>query len=138
MGRWWRRGDSRIARFDTNVGAGSPRPGACDNQTVGAGGPRPGLSDPEIEGGEPPQKIEGGETPPLRRATLGQVVGFFKYQSTKRINALRDNPGAPVWQRNYYERVIRDDHELDGIRQYIVDNPAKWEMDENHPARSGR
>ncbi len=110
----------------TIVGAGSPRPGARDNRTVGAGSPRPGLSDP---------KTEGGETPPLRRATLGQVVGFFKYQSTKRINILRDNPGTPVWQRNYYERVIRDDRELDGIRQYIADNPARWEEDENHPAR---
>ncbi|MCF6265894.1 MAG: hypothetical protein L3J57_05005 [Desulfuromusa sp.] len=68
--------------------------------TVGAGFPRPD-----------PQGFEkqGGETPPLRRATLGQIVGYFKYQSTKHINQLRDNPGVPVWQRNYYERVIRND-----------------------------
>ena len=93
--------------------------------TVGAGFPRP---DPR--GSEKP----GGETPPLRRATLGQIVGYFKYQSTKRINKLRNNPGVAVWQRNYYERVIRDDHELQTIQQYIVDNPATWHEDENHPA----
>jgi REP element-mobilizing transposase RayT len=66
---------------------------------------------------------------------LATIIRSFKSAATKRINTLRDNPGAPVWQRNYYERVIRDDRELHGIRQYIADNPAKWEMDENHPAR---
>jgi REP element-mobilizing transposase RayT len=63
------------------------------------------------------------------------MVGSFKSAVTKRINQSRNTPGAPVWQRNYYERVIRDERELDGIRQYIVDNPAKWAVDENHPLR---
>jgi hypothetical protein len=66
---------------------------------------------------------------------LATIIRSFKSAATKRINALRDNPGAPVWQRNYYERVIRDDRELDGIRQYIGENPLRWEEDENHPAR---
>jgi REP-associated tyrosine transposase len=39
-----------------------------------------------------------------------------------------------VWERNYYERVIRDDEELARIRQYIIDNPAKWAEDKNNPA----
>ncbi len=65
--------------------------------------------------------------------SLPTIIRSFKSAAAKRINALRDNPGAPVWQRNYYERVIRDDRELNGIRQYIADNPAKWEQDENHP-----
>ena len=42
-------------------------------------------------------------------------------------------PGAPVWQRNYYERVIRNDLELRYLRQYILDNPAKWAADKNNP-----
>lgn len=67
--------------------------------------------------------------------SLATIIRSFKSAATKRINALRDNPGAPVWQRNYYERVIRDDRELDGIRQYIGENPLRWEEDENHPAR---
>jgi REP element-mobilizing transposase RayT len=63
------------------------------------------------------------------------MVGSFKSAVTKRINQSRNTPGAPVWQRNYYERVIRGERELDGIRRYIVDNPAKWAEDENHPSR---
>ncbi len=70
-----------------------------------------------------------------RNMTLPKIIGYLKMNSAKRINQSRDNPGAPVWQRNYYERIIRDDRELNGIRQYIVDNPAKWEEDENHPSR---
>lgn len=66
--------------------------------------------------------------------SLATIIRSFKSAVTKRINTLRDNPGVPVWQRNYYERVIRHDRELDGIRQYIADNPAKWETDDNYPA----
>lgn len=65
--------------------------------------------------------------------SLATVIRSFKSAVSKRINHLRDNPGTPVWQRNYYERVIRDERELNSIRQYIDDNPAKWEQDENHP-----
>ncbi|MEJ2700082.1 MAG: hypothetical protein P8Z70_10555, partial [Desulfuromonadales bacterium] len=61
-------------------------------------------------------------------------VGSFKSAATKRINPLRDNPGVAVWQRNYFERVIRDERELEGTRQYIADNPSGWEDDENYPA----
>jgi REP element-mobilizing transposase RayT len=46
---------------------------------------------------------------------------------------LRDNPGCPVWQRSYYEHVIRSEAELVSIRQYIADNPRKWDLDENNP-----
>ena len=54
--------------------------------------------------------------------------------SAKRINRLRGTPSASVWQRNYYERVIRNEKELNRIRQYIHDNPAKWADDQNNPA----
>ena len=79
---------------------------------------------------------KGGRTPPLRR-TLGQAVAYFKHQSTKAINVAWDdpNPAIPVWQRNYYERIIRNDEELDRIRQYIRDHPKNWDQDpENLPA----
>ncbi len=106
---------------------------------VGAGSPRPGLARNVIKNqiincGETPEN-QGGETPPLRGVTLGQIVGYFKYQSTKLINQQRNNPGAPVWQRNYYERVIRDEAEWHAIRQYMIDNPIKWAEDENHPSK---
>jgi REP element-mobilizing transposase RayT len=67
--------------------------------------------------------------------SLGAIIRSFKSAATKHINALRNTPGVPVWQRNYFERVIRDDREMDAVRRYIVDNPAKWNEDENHPAR---
>ena len=99
---------------------------------VGAGSPRPDLS----RNVNKTPEIQGGETPPLRVVTLGQIVGYFKYQSTKHINQSRNTPGIPVWQRNYYERIIRDELELNAFRQYIAGNPVRWEEDENHPTRS--
>ncbi len=41
-------------------------------------------------------------------------------------------PGR-LWQRNYYERIIRNDGELSSIREYIINNPLKWEMDRENP-----
>jgi len=81
-----------------------------------------------------PATKKGGETPPLRRNTLGQVVAYFKYQSAKQINLIRDTPGFPVWHRNYYEHIIRNNNEMDRIREYIINNPVKWAEDENNPA----
>ena len=91
---------------------------------VGAGSPRPGS--------------KGAETAPLRRPTLGQIVAYFKYQSTKRINEIRGAPGTPLWQRNYYEHVVRNEDEWNEIRTYIIENPLRWELDENHPNRLPR
>ncbi len=97
---------------------------------VGAGSPRPILTDGGHQGGT----NQGGETPPLR-PTLGQVVGYFKYQSTKAVNLVRGNRGIPIWQRNYYERVIRNDAEMNRARRYIVENPLKWATDPENPHR---
>jgi putative transposase len=87
-----------------------------------------------------PDKGEAGESfaSPLRpqgtqRGSLGAIVQNFKSVSTRKINVLRDNHGCSVWQRDYYDRVIRSEKELANIRQYIADNPQKWEMDENNP-----
>jgi len=66
---------------------------------------------------------------------VGRLVGALKTVSTKRVNQMRHTPGAPLWQRNYYEHIIRDEDELNRLRQYILDNPVQWEMDENNPDR---
>jgi REP element-mobilizing transposase RayT len=115
----------------TDVGAGSPRPVANDGEAkpVGAGSPRPILS-PVNQGGETPVN-QGGGTPPL--PTLAQIVGYFKYQTTKQINVMRNNSDCPVWQRNYYERVIRNERELDAARKYIRENLIKWDLDHENP-----
>jgi REP element-mobilizing transposase RayT len=79
---------------------------------------------------------------PQRRAglapgSLGAIVGNFKSVTARRINRLRGTPGAPVWQRNYYEHVVRDERALNAIRQYIADNPARWAWDTYNPAATG-
>jgi len=65
--------------------------------------------------------------------SLGSFISGFKSSVTKRINEIRRTPGVPVWQRNYYEHIIRDQEELDKFRRYIQDNPLKWELDEYYP-----
>jgi hypothetical protein len=42
-----------------------------------------------------------------------------------------------LWQRNYYEHVIRNDRELDKIREYIATNPLRWALDRENPQRMG-
>ena len=69
-----------------------------------------------------------------RRMLLSKIVGRFKMVTSKEINLRRGTPGRPVWQRNYYEHIIRDEASLNGIRQYIADNPAQWEFDRENPA----
>ncbi len=65
--------------------------------------------------------------------SLGAIIRSFKAASTKRINEIHRTPGTPVWQRNYYERVIRDERELAAVREYIALNPLKWELDHENP-----
>jgi putative transposase len=64
---------------------------------------------------------------------LGQIVGFYKYQTTKQINVLRGNAGTSFWQRNYYEHIIRNESEWGKIRDYILTNPFRWEKDDLYP-----
>ena len=64
---------------------------------------------------------------------VGKIVRAFKAGCTHMINAMRNRPGMPVWQRNYYEHIIRDEKELYAIREYIRCNPLKWDEDEENP-----
>jgi REP element-mobilizing transposase RayT len=65
--------------------------------------------------------------------TLGLVIGTFKSAATKRVNETRHTRGTPLWQRSFYEHVIRDEADLTRIRQYIVDNPTRWAQDPENP-----
>lgn len=67
--------------------------------------------------------------------SVGAIVGSFKSAVTKRINQTREKHGIPVWQRNYYEHIIRDDDDMNRIRGYIEGNPARWAEDEENPTR---
>lgn len=74
-----------------------------------------------------------GRVPQRAARSLGSFVAGYKSAVTKRTNQLRDTPGLPFWQRNYWEHIIRDEQSLNRIRQYIQDNPARWAEDQLHP-----
>jgi putative transposase len=90
---------------------------------------------PEYVGAEhvpPLQTTRENENRPFYRpaGSLGSFVAGFKMAVTKRVNELRGTPGALVWQRNYYERIIRDDDEAMATRAYIYENPRRWPDDD--------
>ena len=88
-------------------------------------------------GADPRTAVGAGFKPAPTAATrhgLSEIVRAFKTFSARRINALHNTVGTPFWQRNYYEHVIRNESALDRIRQYIVDNPARWREDPENPA----
>jgi putative transposase len=91
---------------------------------------RGAVSAPDVDA-----QNRGEMTSPLHRPILGQIVGYFKYQSTKEMNTL---DGSRVitkfWQRNYYERIIRNEREMDRIHRYIESNPSMWTDDGENPA----
>jgi REP element-mobilizing transposase RayT len=113
----------------------SPR---VDNETDDRGG-----DITQEMNGEIPTQEKGGETPPLRKPTLGQIIAYFKYQSTKEMNQIETHSAlTKFWQRNYYEHIIRNEREMENIWKYIEANPAQWKDDDENPqcvgARSSR
>ena len=68
-----------------------------------------------------------------RNMIIPKLIGRFKMQTAKQINTLRNTPGNPLWQRNYWERIVRDQSELQAIRAYIHNNPRKWQSDQLYP-----
>jgi len=72
--------------------------------------------------------------PTSKPYTLPEIVRALKTFSARRINEIRKTPGIPVWQRNYYEPVIRNEIDLEETREYIQNNPLKWAEDETHPS----
>ncbi len=60
--------------------------------------------------------------------TIGSIIRGFKIGITKWFRQNTDL--YDIWQRNYYEHIIRNEQELNKIREYIINNPLKWELDE--------
>jgi len=73
--------------------------------------------------------------PRVLPGSLGAIIRAYKSATTRRINEHRGTPGAPLWQRNYYEHIIRDQTGLDRIRAYILSNPTRWPADTENPGR---
>ncbi len=65
--------------------------------------------------------------------TLGRVMRAFKSVSAIEANRILYRSERPFWQRNYYERIVRNEDELNRMRQYIQDNPFRWAEDPDHP-----
>jgi putative transposase len=70
------------------------------------------------------------------KKSISEVIRGFKTFSAKVINKKRGLCGVPVWQRNYYDRIIRNELELDRVRQYIINNPRNWDADKNNQNQS--
>ena len=68
-----------------------------------------------------------------RQHAVPEIVRAFKTFSARKINAMRATPGKQVWQRGFYDHVIRGERELDRVRAYITDNPRKWSEDPDNP-----
>ncbi|MEH1840426.1 MAG: transposase [Nostoc sp.] len=76
--------------------------------------------------------------PNRKPRSLGSFIAGFKMAVTKRINLLRGTPRVPIWQRNYYEHIIRNEAALYKIREYVETNPISWNIDQLHPHNASK
>jgi putative transposase len=77
-----------------------------------------------------PQPVQFGQPP---AGSLGIVVGAFKAAVSKQINSISGASAGSLWQRNFHEKIIRNEMMLNALRQYIETNPANWAFDEDNP-----
>ena len=78
-------------------------------------------------------RSENGRGAASSAPTVGDIVRAFKSITAIKGNQMLDTPGRAFWQRNYYERVVRDDEELAHIREYVALNPSQWDIDRENP-----
>ena len=89
-----------------------------------------------IVGANDPSSVVGanGRSPlQMKPRSLSSMISGYKSSVTSKINMIRGTRGKPLWQRNYYEHIIRNQRSLDFIRQYIVNNPLRWAYDRDNP-----
>ena len=72
------------------------------------------------------------------KGSLPTIIRSFKSATTRRINILRKKEGISIWQRNYYEHIIRNNDSLNRIRRYIHENPSQWSNDSENPNHANR
>jgi putative transposase len=130
-------GATRQGLIDASSGDVSLHKPALDGHDVGAtrqGFINPSSGDvslhkPALDG------LNGSPLPPRgpKPATLGAIIGQFKSRVTKRLWKIPELSGTPIWQRNYYEHIIRNEREMERIWHYIESNPAMWEKDDENP-----
>ncbi|MBE0684550.1 MAG: hypothetical protein IH585_00975 [Anaerolineaceae bacterium] len=75
------------------------------------------------------QSSSHNKPPGLQSKSIGSLLFGFKTSVTKQINLIRNTPGEPVWQRNYWDHIIRNDESFDQIEDTIINNPLNWYQD---------
>jgi len=72
---------------------------------------------------------------PLRKPrSMASIIAQFKASAARRVNEMLQSPAAPMWQRNYYQHIIRSDRELIRIRKYVATNSLHWPFDPENPS----
>ena len=88
------------------------------------------VDDKSTEGSGERKERQCRRSETLVSGSLGAIVGQFKRAVSISSNTLDQAPEQPIWQRNYYEHVIRSERSLTEIREYILENPARWSEDD--------
>jgi len=114
-----------VLAFAGHAGGASPSP------TTGNTTTKPGGTSPSPTTGNTTTK-PGGTSP---SPTLFDVIGAFKSISTIKVNGLLRRRGVPLWQRSYYEHIVRTGEDLRNIQRYISENPLMWSLDPENPNR---
>ncbi len=89
-----------------------------------------GLSNVSVADASP-QQPNGTDS-----GSIGAIIQNFKSVASRKINKQRGTPGTQVWQRNYWEHIIRNEQAYQRIADYIVNNPAQWDADSLRPSSS--
>jgi REP element-mobilizing transposase RayT len=134
--RWWRELNAKFPSVETDEYVIMPNHfhGIVGIHNVGANVRVRAESDDHLESGQ------SHESAPEESVSLSKVVQWFKTMTTNiYIRGVKDHhwqsfPGK-LWQRDYYEHIVRDEKDLKRIRVYIRANPSRWKDDENNPAR---
>ncbi|HHT9108722.1 MAG TPA: transposase [Candidatus Wunengus sp. YC64] len=87
------------------------------------------LNNTIVETGLKPVSTAGWGTKPY---SLSEIIRGFKTFSARRINEYQNTRGKAFWQSRFYDHIIRNREELNRIRQYIIENPLKWELEKNN------
>jgi len=77
-----------------------------------------------------PMAVGQGTT--VRPGSLGAIIRAYKAAVVRRANKLDDLSVGPVWQRGYWDRIVRDENELNATRRYIDENPLRWAEDRDN------
>jgi REP element-mobilizing transposase RayT len=74
----------------------------------------------------------------MQSGAIPAIIRGFKAAVSGRVKRLAGTSAMIIWQRNYYEHVVRDEEDLIRLQEYIVQNPQKWELDQLHPGNPSR